>query len=57
MNPIRRLYCRAFQLAFRAALPLLPYREPKLLSSLEQIVPVLTGKSFSWVCTLVAPGA
>ena len=31
MNPIRKLYCRAFQLVFRIALPFLPYREPKLL--------------------------
>lgn len=56
MNPIQRLYCRAFQLAFRAALPLLPYREPKLLSSLEQIVPVLKGKHIASVLLVLDGG-
>ena len=34
---LKRIGCRLFQLAFRAALPLLPYREPRLLSSCEEI--------------------
>lgn len=33
----KRLGCRAFQLAFRAALPILPYREPKPVSSCSNI--------------------
>ena len=37
MNPLYKAYCRAYQLAFRAALPILPYTEPKLLGSLEAI--------------------
>lgn len=41
MNPIKKLYCRIFQLCFHAALPFLPYREPKILSSIENIVPLL----------------
>lgn len=30
---LKKIGCRVFQLAFRAALPLLPYREPQVLSS------------------------
>ena len=41
MNIAHRLYCRAFQLVFRAALPILPYRQPKTLSSLTEIAPLL----------------
>lgn len=41
MNPIRSLYCRAFQTAFRAAIPVLPYREPHILESIDAIPSVL----------------
>lgn len=30
---LKKVYCRSFQTGFRAALPLLPYREPRLYSS------------------------
>ena len=33
MNILSKIYCRVFQLGFRAALPLLPYREPEIISS------------------------
>lgn len=29
MNPLKKVYCRVFQFAFHAALPILPYREPE----------------------------
>ncbi len=35
MFVLKKLGCRTFQAAFRAALPLLPYREPKIVSSCE----------------------
>lgn len=41
MNIFRRIYCRIFQGAFRLALPLLPYREPKILNSLNEIPDLL----------------
>lgn len=44
MNPLFRLYCRTFQLGFRLALPLLPYREPKPLTGMAAIVPLLRRK-------------
>ena len=31
MNRLRKIYCRTYQTVFRLALPLLPYRKPKLL--------------------------
>lgn len=34
MNPAKRIFCRAYQFAFHAALPLLPYREPELPEAL-----------------------
>lgn len=41
MNPFRRLYCRLYQFVFRAAMPFLPYREPKVLSDVREIPTVL----------------
>ena len=32
MNVFKKFYCRAFQTVFRAALPLLPYREPEIVT-------------------------
>lgn len=34
---LKAAYCRIFQTAFRIALPLLPYREPKIISSCKDI--------------------
>jgi len=44
MNVIKRLYCRAFQLVLRAALPVLPYRNPEILYQTEEVPRVLGGK-------------
>ena len=33
MLVFKKIWCRAFQTAFRAALPVMPYREPKVVSS------------------------
>lgn len=41
MNLLKKLYCRAYQVAFHAALPLLPYREPKILPLIDGIAPLL----------------
>ena len=41
MNPIYRLFCRTYQLAFRLALPVLPYREPHVLNELRELGPYL----------------
>ena len=35
MNPFKRVFCRVYQLAFRAAMPALPYREPERYDSVD----------------------
>ena len=55
MHPICRLGCRAYQLAFRAALPVLPYRQPDLLDTLEEIPPLLAARGIHSIL-LVADG-
>lgn len=44
MNPARKAYCRIFQGAFRAALPLLPYKNPVILKRTEDIPSLIQSK-------------
>lgn len=37
MNVFKKFYCRVFQTVFRAALPLLPYREPEIMHSVNDV--------------------
>ena len=41
MHTLKKLYCRCFQISFRAALPLMPYREPKLIDGFSGVPKVL----------------
>lgn len=41
MNIFKRIYCRTFQTIFRIALPFLPYREPKILKTDDDVVNLL----------------
>ena len=41
MNPLLKSYCKAYQLAFRLAMPLLPYREPERLDSIQALPSLL----------------
>lgn len=41
MNLFKKIYCRTFQFIFRVALPILPYREPILLKSNQEIIETL----------------
>ena len=43
MNPLKKAYCRIFQNVFKFALPLLPYRNPKIIGSVKGI-PGSSGK-------------
>ena len=49
MNILSRLGCRIFQTAFKLAIPLLPYRSPKVLDQVEQIPETLRQKGLSRV--------
>ena len=41
MNPTSKTFCRTYQFAFHAALPLLPYREPKIFNSIDSLASLL----------------
>ena len=41
MNVAKKAYCRAFQGVFKAAIPVLPYRDPKRLEGVEAVPPML----------------
>jgi len=41
MNIFKKFYARTFQTVFKIALPFLPYREPKMLKTNEEVVDVL----------------
>ncbi len=41
MNIFKKAYCRTYQTVFKMLLPLLPYREPKLLHDNAEVVKVL----------------
>ena len=47
MNILKKAYCRIYQAAFRAALPLLPYREPQILHSCKELPETLSANSIS----------
>ncbi len=42
MNPVGEVWCRAYQGAFRAAIPVMPYREPFILESTDDIAALCT---------------
>lgn len=47
MNIVKKVYCRVFQTCFRIAIPVLPYRDPKVLSSVKEIAEVAKEKKVS----------
>ncbi|MDO4182110.1 MAG: iron-containing alcohol dehydrogenase [Coriobacteriia bacterium] len=44
MNAPKTLFCRTYQTVFRAALPVLPYRDPETLASVEETADLLVQK-------------
>lgn len=49
MNIFKKVYCRTFQLIFRAALPILPYRKPKKLNDMDALITLLEKKHINTV--------
>ena len=37
MNPLKKIGCRIFQTAFKLVIPILPYRSPKILDSVQDV--------------------
>ena len=56
MNIFSRFYCRVYQTIFRVFLPMLPYREPKILNSLNEIITLLKDKNIKSVLLVTDGG-
>lgn len=56
MNVVSKLLCRTFQIVFRAALPILPYREPKIVPSCDALGEVFSEKKTSSVLIVTDAG-
>ena len=55
MNPWRAAFCRMYQGAFRAALPVLPYRMPRELGAVTEIPETLSGLGISSALLVTDP--
>lgn len=53
---LRKIYCRTFQTVFRAALPFLPYRRPKIIPSVADIVDVCRKEKIARVMIVTDKG-
>lgn len=49
MNTIKKIYCRTYQGIFKVALPFLPYRKPKRLDDMPELVNLLQKKKIASV--------
>ena len=56
MNPIKAIYCRAVQFVLRAALPVLPYREPEIFRSCAELRAVFTKENIQRVLIVTDEG-
>ena len=56
MNIFSKIYCRAFQTVFKWVMPILPYKEPKILDSVLNIKEVLQEKSITNVLIVTDKG-
>ena len=56
MNIFKKLYCRTFQVIFRIAIPILPYREPKLLKDNDELIALLQEKQIKSVLLVTDKG-
>lgn len=56
MNFFKKFYCRTFQTVFKWALPILPYREPEILKSDEELVNIILQKKVKNVLLVTDKG-
>ena len=56
MNPLTKAYCRIFQNIFKFALPVLPYRNPKIIGSVRGIPEVLEKRGYNNVLIITDAG-
>lgn len=56
MHFAKKIYCRVFQTAFRIALPVLPYRNPKQLGNIEELSVLLQNKKINSILLVTDQG-
>ncbi len=56
MNIFAKIYCRVFQAVFRMALPVLPYREPRIIPSCSKLDNVFKKENVSGVLLVTDKG-
>ena len=56
MNIFKKFYCRTFQIFMRAAIPFMPYRQPEILQSVEDVAKVLKSKKIDKVLIVTDEG-
>ena len=56
MNPIRKIYYRAFQKAFHIAIPFLPYRKPKIAGSVKELPEIIMRHNCTHVLIITDAG-
>ncbi len=56
MNRLKKLYCRTFQTVFRLAIPILPYRTPKIIHDTYVVPKILAKKNISRVLIITDKG-
>ncbi|MBR5401832.1 MAG: iron-containing alcohol dehydrogenase [Treponema sp.] len=55
MNIFKKIYCRIFQGCFHLAIPILPYRDPKILDSIEKLPAEFAAKGIKKVLLVTDP--
>lgn len=56
MNTGRKIYCRTFQMAFKLALPFLPYRKPEIVKSVKFLPEIIRKKKCDSVLIITDAG-
>ena len=56
MNVWKKVYCRVFQKVMHILIPFFPYREPKLLNGVENIIEILNEKNIKKVMLVTDKG-
>lgn len=56
MNVFKKVFCRIYQKCFRILIPLLPYRQPKILNDEKDIIEVLKSKKINSIFIITSKG-
>ena len=56
MNLFKKIYCRTFQLGFKLIYPFLPYKEPKILNSIDDLPDVFNELKINRVLLITDKG-